>query len=67
MDNYDDFMDDNDVDLILAKHKIENVNKGLEIFLKPNSDEVSHTLFYYDKDLKRHNNINYLFIKVLIK
>ena len=50
MDDHDDFMDVNDVDLFLAKNDIENVNKCLEIFLKLNSDEVSHTLFHYDKD-----------------
>ena len=49
MDDHDDFMDISDVDLFLAKNDIENVNKCLEIFLKPNSDEVSRTLFHYDK------------------
>ena len=50
MGDHDDFRDGNDVDLILAKHDIENVNKFLEISLKLNSGEVSHNLFHYDKD-----------------
>jgi len=50
IDDYEDFMNGNDVDLFLAKNDIENVNKCLEIFFKQNSDEVSQNLFNYDKD-----------------